>query len=178
GKQGGPDARSSPPSAQSPVHGPGAPPHPSRHRDRAVPPEPASAVPGGPGRPRPRPPACNGPISVADARAAQTDVDNLRAALAAVKAEDVFMSAASPGVISLFFRNDHYPNHEAYLFAIAEAMKPEYATVARAGIVLQIDCPDLGMGRHIQYAHLGLEEFRKMAQLHIEALNHALANVP
>ena len=64
------------------------------------------------------------------------------------------MSAASPGVISLFFRNDHYPNHEAYLFAIAEAMRDEYEAIADAGIVLQIDCPDLGMGRHIQYADL------------------------
>jgi len=151
---------------------------PLQYRDLVDFPEFGKRVFGDPGRSRRRTPACNGPISVADARAAQTDVDNLKAALAAVKAEDVFMSAASPGVISLFFRNDHYPNHEAYLFAIAEAMKPEYETVAGAGFVLQIDCPDLGMGRHIQYAHLGLEEFRKMAQLHIEALNHALANVP
>src|SRR5215470_9654442 len=151
---------------------------PLQYRDLVDFPEFGKRVFGDPGRSRRRTPACNGPISVADARAAQTDVDNLRAALAAVKAEDVFMSAASPGVISLFFRNDHYPNHEAYLFAIAEAMKPEYETVARAGFVLQIDCPDLGMGRHIQYAHLGLEEFRKMARMHIEALNRALANVP
>jgi len=151
---------------------------PLQYRDLVDFPEFGKRVFGDPGRSRRKTPACNGPISVADARAAQTDVDNLRAALAAVKAEDVFMSAASPGVISLFFRNDHYPNHEAYLFAIAEAMKPEYETVARAGFVLQIDCPDLGMGRHIQYAHLGLEEFRKMARMHIEALNHALANVP
>ena len=151
---------------------------PLQYRDLVDFPEFAKRVFGDPGRSRRKTPACNGPISVADARAAQIDVDNLKAALATVKAEDTFMSAASPGVISLFFRNDHYPNHEAYLFAIAEAMKQEYETVARAGFVLQIDCPDLGMGRHIQYAHLGLPDFRKMAQLHIEALNHALANVP
>jgi 5-methyltetrahydropteroyltriglutamate--homocysteine methyltransferase len=88
------------------------------------------------------------------------------------------MSAASPGLISLFFRNDHYPNEDAYLFAIAEAMRPEYETVAAAGIVLQIDCPDLAMGRHIQYAALDLPEFRKRAAMHVEALNHALANIP
>ena len=88
------------------------------------------------------------------------------------------MSAASPGLISLFFRNDHYPNEDAYLFAIAEAMRPEYETVAAAGIVLQIDCPDLAMGRHIQYAALDLREFRKRAAMHVEALNHALANIP
>jgi 5-methyltetrahydropteroyltriglutamate--homocysteine methyltransferase len=89
-----------------------------------------------------------------------------------------FMSAASPGVISLFFRNEHYPSHEAYLFAIAEAMRHEYETVAKAGIVLQIDCPDLAMGRHIQYADLDLAEFRKRAEMHVEALNHALAGIP
>ena len=88
------------------------------------------------------------------------------------------MSAASPGVVSLFFRNDHYQDHEAYLFAIADAMRHEYETVAKAGIVLQIDCPDLAMGRHIQYADLDLAEFRKRAAMHVEALNHALANIP
>jgi 5-methyltetrahydropteroyltriglutamate--homocysteine methyltransferase len=88
------------------------------------------------------------------------------------------MSAASPGVISLFFRNDHYGSHEAYLFAIADAMRHEYETVARAGFILQLDCPDLAMGRHIQFAGLGLEEFRKMARLHLAALDHAVANIP
>src|SRR5213082_2570317 len=87
------------------------------------------------------------------------------------------MSAASPGVIGLFFRNDHYPGQEAYLYAIAEAMRHEYETVAKAGIVLQIDCPDLAMGRHIQYASLSVEEFRKKARLHVEVLNHATANI-
>ena len=87
------------------------------------------------------------------------------------------MSAASPGVVSLFFRNDYYPDHEAYLFAIAEAMRHEYEAVAAAGIILQIDCPDLAMGRHIQYAGLSLDEFRKRAGMHVAALNHALANI-
>jgi 5-methyltetrahydropteroyltriglutamate--homocysteine methyltransferase len=90
----------------------------------------------------------------------------------------MFMSAASPGVVSLFFRNDHYKDHETYLYAIAEVMRHEYESVAKAGIVLQIDCPDLAMGRHIQYADLPLPEFRKRAQMHVEALNHALANIP
>ena len=88
------------------------------------------------------------------------------------------MSAASPGVISLFFRNDHYKDFETYIYAIAEAMRHEYETVAKAGLVLQIDCPDLAMGRHIQYADLDLAGFRKRAALHVEALNHALANIP
>jgi len=88
------------------------------------------------------------------------------------------MSAASPGVVSLFFRNEHYPSQEAYLYAIADAMRHEYETVAKAGIVLQIDCPDLAMGRHIQYYQADLATFRKAAEMHIEALNHALANIP
>jgi 5-methyltetrahydropteroyltriglutamate--homocysteine methyltransferase len=133
---------------------------------------------GDPGRARRKAPACTGPISVRDARAAQADVENLRSALGPVKAEGAFLTAASPGVVSLFFRNDHYPSHEAYLQAIAGAMKSEYETVAKAGFVLQVDCPDLAMGRHIQFAGLTLDEFRTMARLHVEALNHALANVP
>jgi 5-methyltetrahydropteroyltriglutamate--homocysteine methyltransferase len=88
------------------------------------------------------------------------------------------MSAASPGVVSLFFRDDHYGSHEKYLFAIAEAMRHEYETVARAGFILQLDCPDLAMGRHIQFADLSVEEFRKMARLHLGALDHAVANIP
>ncbi|MGH7308348.1 MAG: cobalamin-independent methionine synthase II family protein [Candidatus Rokuibacteriota bacterium] len=133
---------------------------------------------GDPGRARRKTPACTGPIRVRDAHAAQRDAENLKLALGQVTSEEAFLSAASPGVVSLFFRNDHYPSHEAYLFAIAEAMKHEYEAVARAGFVLQVDCPDLAMGRHIQYAALPLEEFRRMARLHIEALNQALANVP
>ena len=133
---------------------------------------------GDPGRSRRKTPACNAPISVRDKQAPQTDADNLKAALKDVKAAGGFMSAASPGVVSLFFRNDHYKDFETYIYAIADAMRHEYETVAKAGFVLQIDCPDLGMGRHIQYADLSLPEFRKRAQLHIEALNHAVANIP
>ena len=133
---------------------------------------------GDPGRSRRKTPACNAAIAVGDPEAAGIDVANLKAALAQVKSEGAFMSAASPGVISLFFRNDHYPSFEKYIFAIADAMRHEYETVAKAGIVLQLDCPDLGMGRHIQYANLSVPEFRKRAELHIEALNHATANIP
>jgi 5-methyltetrahydropteroyltriglutamate--homocysteine methyltransferase len=137
----------------------------------------AKRVFGDPGRSRRKTPACNAPIGVRDVDAARADTDNLKAAVAAAGRTDAFMSAASPGVVSLFFRNDHYPSQEAYLFAIAEAMRHEYETVAKAGIVLQIDCPDLAMGRHIQYAALSLEEFRKRAGLHVAALNHALAGI-
>jgi 5-methyltetrahydropteroyltriglutamate--homocysteine methyltransferase len=133
---------------------------------------------GDPGRSRRKTPACNSAVSVRDPGAAQIDAENLKAAFSRVTAAEMFMSAASPGVVSLFFRNDHYPSQEDYLFAIAEAMRHEYETVANAGIVLQIDCPDLAMGRHIQYASLDLEAFRKKIRLHVEAMNHALANIP
>ena len=149
-----------------------------QYRDLVDFPEMAKRVFGDPGRSRRKTPACTGPVSLRDPAAAQVDVDNLKAALRSVEVKDVFMSAASPGVISLFFRDDHYGNHEAYLFAIADAMRQEYETVARAGFILQLDCPDLAMGRHIQFAGLGLEEFRRMARLHLAALDHAVANIP
>ncbi|HSV20454.1 MAG TPA: cobalamin-independent methionine synthase II family protein [Casimicrobiaceae bacterium] len=129
---------------------------------------------GDPGRSRRKTPACNAPISVRDPAAAQRDVAHLRAALERTPAVDAFLTAASPGVVSLFFRNDHYPDEETYLFAIADAMRPEYETIVDAGFTLQVDCPDLGMGRHIQHADLSLAEWRVKAELHVEALNHAL----
>jgi 5-methyltetrahydropteroyltriglutamate--homocysteine methyltransferase len=148
------------------------------YQDLAEFPKLAQRVFGDPGRSRRKTPACNAAISVRDPQAVRSDVDNLAAALREVKAAEGFMSAASPGVVSLFFRNDHYKDHETYLHAIAEAMRDEYETVARAGIILQIDCPDLGMGRHIQYASLDLPEFRKRVAMHVEALNHATRNIP
>lgn len=133
---------------------------------------------GDPGRSRRKTPACNAPITVRDPAAAETDVANLAAALAGRTDVEGFMSAASPGVVSLFFRNDYYKTHEAYLYAIADAMRQEYEAIAKAGFTLQIDCPDLGMGRHIQYADLDLKEFRKRVTVHIEALNHAVQAIP
>ena len=148
------------------------------YQDLADFPKLAQKVFGDPGRSRRKTPACNAPISVRDPQAVRTDVDNLKTALANAKAEAGFMSAASPGVVSLFFRNDHYKDFETYIYAVANAMRDEYETVAKAGFVVQFDCPDLGMGRHIQYADLDLKAFRKRIQLHIEALNHATRNIP
>ena len=148
------------------------------YQDLAEYPKLAQRVFGDPGRWRCKTPACNAPITVRDPEAARADVDNLKSALAQVPHAEGFMSAASPGVVSLFFRNDHYKDFETYIYAIADAMRDEYETVAQAGLVLQIDCPDLGMGRHIQYADLDLKEFRKRIALHIEALNHATRNIP
>jgi 5-methyltetrahydropteroyltriglutamate--homocysteine methyltransferase len=129
---------------------------------------------GDPGRSRRRTPACNGPIAVRDAGAARTDVEHL---VEAVDGREAFMNAASPGVIALFFRNDHYATREEYVYAIAEAMRTEYEAITDAGLLLQIDCPDLGMGRHIQFAGLDLEGFRREARLNLDALNHATADI-
>ncbi len=123
-------------------------------------------------------PACNGPVAYRDTHDLEVDIENLKTAAAGAKAEEVFMSAASPGVISLFLPDRHYGTHEAYLSALADAMKTEYEVIYRAGLLLQVDCPDLAMGRHIQFAGLTVPEFRKKAALHVEALNHALAGVP
>jgi 5-methyltetrahydropteroyltriglutamate--homocysteine methyltransferase len=147
------------------------------YQDLAEFPNLAKRVFGDPGRSRRKTPACNAAISVRDPLAAKTDVDTLKAAMKSVHASEAFISAASPGVIALFFKNEHYASHEAYLFAIADAMRREYETVAAAGITLQIDCPDLAMGRHIQFADLSLTEFRKRAELNIAALNRALAAI-
>ena len=124
-----------------------------------------------------RRPACTGPISYKDKEALQKDIANFKAALQGVAPEETFLSAASPGVISLFLKNQYYANHEAYLAALTDAMKEEYNAIHQAGFLLQVDCPDLAMGRHIQFADASLEEFRKKAELHVEALNHALADI-
>lgn len=123
-------------------------------------------------------PACDGPIRYRDTRDLDTDIANLKQAATGAKAQELFMSAASPGVISVFLPNQHYGSHEAYLAALADAMKTEYDAIYRAGLLLQIDCPDLAMNRHIQFADRKTSEFRKSAAMHVEALNHALADVP
>ncbi|MFC2950464.1 cobalamin-independent methionine synthase II family protein [Marinicaulis aureus] len=131
-----------------------------------------------PGRKHRKAPACNAPISVKDMEAPAKDAMRLKAATADHGGVKPFMSAASPGVTTLFFANEYYDSHEDYLFAVAEGLRHEYETIAAAGIKLQIDCPDLAMGRHTQYAHLSLSDFRDRMALHIEALNRAVANIP
>ena len=160
------------------LHGFGGESQPLRYADLVDFPELTKRLLADPGRSHRKTPACNGPIGVADMEPVHADIARLTGTLAARPGADGFMSAASPGVISLFFANQHYPSHEAYLFAIAEAMRSEYEAIAAAGLVLQIDCPDLAMGRHIQFADRGLDEFRRVARLHVEALNHALAAIP
>jgi 5-methyltetrahydropteroyltriglutamate--homocysteine methyltransferase len=131
-----------------------------------------------PGRKHRKTPACNGPVSMRDVDAPRRDAQRLTAALQGRQPTGTFLSAASPGVTTFFFRNDFYPSHEDYLFAVAEALRHEYEAIVNAGMMLQIDCPDLAMGRHTQYAHLDVKGFREKMELHIEALNRALVNIP
>jgi 5-methyltetrahydropteroyltriglutamate--homocysteine methyltransferase len=131
-----------------------------------------------PGRKHRKTPACNAPISVKADEASTEDVRMLKSAVSRHSAVGSFMSAASPGVTGYFFRNDYYPSHESYLRALAEALRHEYESIVNAGILLQIDCPDLAMGRHSQYAELSLSQFRERMELHIDVLNQALVNIP
>ncbi|MDY6948025.1 MAG: cobalamin-independent methionine synthase II family protein [Pseudomonadota bacterium] len=123
-------------------------------------------------------PRCVSEIRVSDLRPAQTDVNNLKAALAASSAVQGFLNAASPGVIALFQPNDFYRTQDDYLEAVAEAMRAEYELIASSGVIVQIDAPDLAMGRHTMYRHDCVDDFLNSAARHIEVLNHALRNVP
>ena len=131
-----------------------------------------------PGRKHRKTPACNGPVSMRDVEAPRRDAQRLKEAVAGKAPTGMFLSSASPGVTTFFFRNDFYPSHEDYVFAVAEALRHEYEAIVAAGLMLQIDCPDLAMGRHTQFADLGLNEFREKMELHVEALNRALVNIP
>ena len=123
-------------------------------------------------------PICCGDIAVKDLSSLEKDISNLRAAAAASGASEAFMNAASPGVIAVFQPNNHYPSQEAYLEALAEAMRAEYEMIVSAGLILQIDSPDLAMGRHIKFRDVDDAEFLRNAALQVEALNHALRNIP
>ena len=123
-------------------------------------------------------PLCRGPIAVKDLSGLHQDIENLRAACATHGISRAFMNSASPGVIAVFQPNEHYPSHEAYLEALADAMSTEYETIVAAGLDLQIDAPDLAMGRHIKFRDLDDAGFLRNATLQVEALNHALRKVP
>jgi 5-methyltetrahydropteroyltriglutamate--homocysteine methyltransferase len=122
-------------------------------------------------------PACDGPISYRDTDAVRADIANLRAAVDGTGAAEAFLSAASPGVVAFFLADRHYGSHEEYLFAIADAMKVEYDEIHRAGLVLQLDCPDLAFTRHRIGAE-SLEDFRRFVALHVDAIDHATRDIP
>jgi 5-methyltetrahydropteroyltriglutamate--homocysteine methyltransferase len=138
----------------------------------------AEMVAANPGRRKRTAPACNGPVSVKDREAIALDMANLNEAVAGSDVAGTFSSAASPGVVSLFFANEFYATDEEYLFAIAEAMQYEYETIAADGAAVQVDCPDLAMGRHSAYADMDGPDFRRRLAVNIEALNHAVRNIP
>ena len=130
------------------------------------------------GRPSVAATACTGPVSYVGAEEVQQDIAHLKAALLNADSAEVFLTAASPGIISFFLENRHYPSHEAYVFALAEAMKQEYDAISQAGLLLQVDCPDLAAGRSGLFAHAPLEEFRRWAMTNLEALNYAVRDIP
>jgi 5-methyltetrahydropteroyltriglutamate--homocysteine methyltransferase len=122
--------------------------------------------------------ACVGPIQVIERETLKKDIENLRAAAGTHRAHEAFMNSASPGVVSAFQPNKYYPTHEAYVEAIGAAMQEEYEAIVKAGLVLQLDCPDLAMARHTGFQDLSEAEFLKRAEHQVEVLNHALRNVP
>ena len=130
------------------------------------------------GTPTYRRPQCVGEIRVKDTAPLEEDLANFRAAVDRHKPVEAFMNAASPGVIALFQPNQHYPDHESYLYALADAMRSEYEAIVAAGFLLQLDSPDLGLGRHMMFKGQPDDEYRRQAELHVEALNHALRNIP
>jgi 5-methyltetrahydropteroyltriglutamate--homocysteine methyltransferase len=123
-------------------------------------------------------PVCKGEITVKDDAPLVKDIARMKAALAKVKATEGFMTAVSPGTIAVFQPNEYYKSHEAYMEALANAMRDEYEKIAASGILLQLDCPDLAMGRHSRFKTLSEDEFLRHANVQVDALNHALANVP
>ena len=122
-------------------------------------------------------PACTGPVAWKDWPAVERDIQNLKDGAAAAGADEVFMTSPSPGQIGRFLQNRYYPSDEKYLYTLADVMKREYKAIVDAGFVLQIDCPDLALGRHTQFANLTLREFRDVAAMHVEVLNYAVADL-
>ena len=123
-------------------------------------------------------PACNGPVDWKDWPAAQADIDLAKQVLKAAAAEDVFMTSPSPGQIARYLKNRYYRNDEDYIFALADVMRREYKAIVDAGLILQLDCPDLAMLRHMVYLDLPLEDYRKIIAVNISALNHAVRDLP
>jgi 5-methyltetrahydropteroyltriglutamate--homocysteine methyltransferase len=123
-------------------------------------------------------PACTGPVTWKDWPAVEADIGHLQGAIANIAAEAFFMTSPSPGQIARFLQNRYYANEEAYLYALADVMRLQYQTIVGAGLVLQLDCPDLALSRHTVFAHLSLEEFRQVIGMHVEALNYAVRDIP
>jgi 5-methyltetrahydropteroyltriglutamate--homocysteine methyltransferase len=132
----------------------------------------------GGGTPAYKRPVCVAPIEVKDMAPVEADLANFTAALESAGHTDAFMNSASPGVIALFQPNEYYESHEAYLYAIADAMRHEYEAIVDAGFLLQLDSPDLGLGRHMMFKDKDDAEYETLARLHVDALNHAVRDIP
>lgn len=130
------------------------------------------------GTPTYKRPCCVGPIKVKSMQPLENDLAHFTQALEGQNVVDGFMNAASPGVIALFQPDQHYNDHEKYLTALADAMQAEYEAIVAAGFILQLDSPDLGLGRHMMFKGRDNSEYQALANLHVEALNHALRNIP
>jgi 5-methyltetrahydropteroyltriglutamate--homocysteine methyltransferase len=123
-------------------------------------------------------PACSGPVAWKDFDAALADIALAKATLAGSKAEECFFTSPSPGQIARYLRNKHYKTEEEYLFTLADVMAREYRAIVEAGFVLQLDCPDLAISHHMVYPHLSLADYRKIIAKNVEALNHAVKDIP
>jgi 5-methyltetrahydropteroyltriglutamate--homocysteine methyltransferase len=123
-------------------------------------------------------PACTGPVAWKDWPAVEADIAAFKAAVAGAPAEECFMTSPSPGQIGRFLHNRYYRDDEAYLYALADVMRRQYRAIVEAGFVLQLDCPDLALSRHTVFAHLSREAFRTVIAMHVEALNHAVRDLP
>ena len=130
------------------------------------------------GTPSYKRPKCTGEIRPVNPEPLEADLNNFRDALEVVNVEEAFMNSASPGVIALFQPNEYYKNHDEYLDALAEAMRVEYEGIVAAGFLLQLDSPDLGLGRHMMFADKPDEDYQRLAGTHVDVLNHALRNIP
>jgi len=122
-------------------------------------------------------PACSGPVGWKDWAAAEVDIARAKSVVGTSGAVEAFMTSPSPGQISRYLKNFYYPTEEEYIFALADVVRREYEAIVEAGLILQLDCPDLALSRHTVFRHLSLEDFRKEVEMHVEALNHAVANI-
>jgi 5-methyltetrahydropteroyltriglutamate--homocysteine methyltransferase len=130
------------------------------------------------GTPTYRRPRCVGSVAPKTLAPLEADLRHFRLALDRHRAAGGFMNAASPGVIALFQPNEHYAGQDEYLEALGEAMRPEYERIVEAGLILQLDSPDLGLGRHMMYKGRSDDEYLTLIEMHVEVLNHALRNLP
>jgi 5-methyltetrahydropteroyltriglutamate--homocysteine methyltransferase len=123
-------------------------------------------------------PACGGPITRKNKQAIKKDLAYFKRALAGQRPTDTFMTAASPGVIAQFLDNKYYASHEKYIEALAKVMKEEYNAIHEAGFVVQLDCPDLALGKHTRFANVSIDEFVKVVASHVDAINYAVSDIP